>query len=100
MGETLLTGAPGRAAALIVGGDLVWRCFEHVLYSAQAGNTGFEKAYGKPLFSWLADQPAEGVLFGETMLSFHGTEPAAVAAAYDFCRFSTIADIGGATETC
>jgi hypothetical protein len=97
IGETLLTGAPGRAAALIVGGDLVWRSFEHVLYSAQTGNTGFEKAYGKPLFSWLANQPAEAALFGETMVSFHGAEPAAVAAAYDFSRFTTIADIGGAT---
>jgi hypothetical protein len=25
------------------------------------------------------------------MVSFHGTEPAAVAAAYDFSRFTTIA---------
>jgi hypothetical protein len=45
----------------------------------------------------LADQPAAAALFGETMVGFHGTEPAAVAAAYDFSRFTTIADIGGAT---
>jgi hypothetical protein len=97
IGETLLSGAPGRATALIIGGDLVWRSLEHALYSVQTGNTGFEKAYGKPLFNWLADQPEEAALFGETMVGFHGTEPEAVAAAYDFSRFSTIADIGGAT---
>jgi hypothetical protein len=97
IGETLLKGARGRAAALVIGGDLVWRSFEHVLDSIQTGSTGFEKAHGKPLFSWLAHQPAEAALFGQTMVSVHGTKPAAVAAAYDFSRFTTIADIGGAT---
>jgi O-methyltransferase domain len=36
-------------------------------------------------------------LFSETMIGIHGAEPAAVAAAYDFSRFTTIVDVGGAT---
>ena len=97
VGETLRSGVTGRATALIIGGDIVWRSLEHALYSVQTGNTAFEKVHGKQLFGWLAGQPVEAELFGETMRGFHGTEPAAVAAAYDFSDFQTIADIGGAT---
>jgi len=49
------------------------------------------------LFEWLADHPEEATLFSETMVGFHGAEPAAVAAAYDFSRFGTVVDVGGAT---
>ena len=36
-------------------------------------------------------------MFSETMIGIHGAEPPAVAAAYDFSRFATIVDAGGAT---
>jgi hypothetical protein len=36
-------------------------------------------------------------MFSETMVGFHGMEPAAVASAYDFSEFETIIDVGGAT---
>jgi hypothetical protein len=36
-------------------------------------------------------------MFSETMVSFHGAEAAAVAAAYDFSELTTIVDVGGAT---
>ncbi len=36
-------------------------------------------------------------MFSETMVGFHGAEPAAVAAAYDFSQFETVIDVGGAT---
>jgi hypothetical protein len=59
---------------------------------------GFEKAFGVPLFDWLANHPAEASMFSETMVGLHGAEPPAVAAAYDFTEFGTIIDVGGATE--
>jgi O-methyltransferase domain len=96
-GETLRTGSSGRAAALIIGGDSILHSIEHALYSVQTGKTGFEKAMGLPLFDWLSKHPKEASLFGETMVEFHGQEPPAVAAAYDFSGFQTIADVGGAT---
>ena len=36
-------------------------------------------------------------MFSKTMVGFHGAEPAAVAAAYDYSKFATIVDVGGAT---
>lgn len=97
VGETLRTGAPGRATALIMGGDSVTRTLDHALYSLQTGKPGFEKSVGLPLFDWLGKHPTEASLFGEMMVGFHGSEPAAVNDAYDFSGFRMIADIGGAT---
>jgi hypothetical protein len=60
-------------------------------------HTGFEKAFGMPFFEYLANHPADASMFSETMVGFHGSEPAAVAAAYDFSQFEAIIDVGGAT---
>jgi hypothetical protein len=69
----------------------------HLLESVQTGKPGLEQALGMPIFDWLGKHPDEASLFSETMVSFHGAEPAAVAAAYDFSGMNTIVDVGGAT---
>lgn len=99
LGEALKIGAPGsaRATVLTLAGDWFSRGLDHLLYSVQTGKTGFEKAFGMPAFDWLAQHPEEASQFSETMIGFHGAEPAAVAAAYDFSAFETIVDVGGAT---
>src|SRR5579864_6050377 len=86
LGEALKTGAPGsaRATVLTAGGDWFTCGMDQLLYSVQTGKTGFEKTFGMPAFDWLAKHPEEASLFSETMVGFHGAEPAAVAAAYDF----------------
>ena len=97
LGAVLKSGTPGYAAAIILGGDIVARSVDEVLYSVQTGKTGFERSFGMPLFDWLADHPEEAALFGQAMVGFHGTEPPAIAEAYDFSNFKTIADVGGST---
>ena len=68
-----------------------------MLESVQTGKPGLDQTLGMPIFDWLAQHPEEASLFSETMVSFHGAEPAAVAAAYDFSAMKTVMDIGGAT---
>jgi hypothetical protein len=99
LGDALRTGATGSARPSILTIASAWwsRGFEHLLYSVQTGKSGFEKSLGMPLFDWLAKNPDEASLFSETMVGFHGAEPAAVAAAYDFSGLPTIIDVGGAT---
>jgi O-methyltransferase domain/Dimerisation domain len=99
LGEALKAGAPGsvRGAVLTLTGELVTKSLGQLHYSIQTGKTGFEKAFGAPLFEWLANHPTEASMFSETMVGFHGAEPAAVAEAYDFSQFETIVDVGGAT---
>jgi hypothetical protein len=99
LGEALRTGAPGsaRATLLTFGSRWLQRSWDHLTYSIQTGKTGFEKAYEMPLFEYLAQHSDEASLFSETMVGFHGQEPPAVAAAYNFSTFNTIVDVGGAT---
>ena len=97
LGAVLRSGTPSHAAAVILGSELVTRALDHMLYSVQTGQTGFQKSFGMPLFDRLASHPAEASLFNHTMVGFHGMEPPAVAAAYDFSAFQTIADVGGST---
>ena len=97
LGAVLKSGTPSYAAALILGGEICTRSLDHLLHSVQTGKTGFERLYGKPMFDWLGEHPTQASLFNDTMVGFHGMEPAAVAAAYDFSKMKTVADVGGST---
>lgn len=99
LGEALKAGAPGsaRATLLTFGGPAFSAGFEQIMHSLETGKTGFEKAMGMPVFDHLSQHPDEASLFSETMVGFHGAEPAAVAEAYDFSAFKTVVDVGGAT---
>ena len=99
LGEALETGAPGSARSTLIAfcGPAFWHSWEEMLYSLETGNTGFEKANGMPLFEYLATHPGEASYFSEAMVGFHGAEPPAVAAAYDFSAIKTLVDVGGAT---
>lgn len=99
LGEALKTGARGaaRSAILTLASPWITSGWERLLESVQTGRPGLEEALGMPIFDWLAKHPEEASLFSETMVSFHGAEPTAVAAAYDFSGMTTIVDVGGAT---
>ena len=99
LGDALRTNAPrsARPTLLMMGSELPARAFDHFVHSLQTGKTGTEKAWGMPFFEYLEQHPEEASLFSQTMVGFHGGEPPAVAAAYDFAKFSTIVDVGGAT---
>jgi hypothetical protein len=99
LGEPLKTATSGsvRASVLTLAGEIFTRALDHLPYSVQSGKTGFEKAFGVPVFDWLASHPTEASMFSETMNGLNGTEHLAVAAAYDFSEFGTIIDVGGAT---
>jgi hypothetical protein len=99
LGEALKKDAPGsaRASILTLTGHIARQSWDRLLYSLETGKTGFERACGQPLFDYLAEHPDEASLFSETMVGFHGAEPPAVAAAYDFDALGSIVDVGGAT---
>jgi hypothetical protein len=99
LGEALKTGAPGSARATLIAfcGPAFWHSWEEIIYSLETGKTGFEKAFGMPIFDYFSRHPEEASNFSEAMVGFHGAEPPAVAAAYDFSGVQTIVDVGGAT---
>jgi hypothetical protein len=97
LGEALKTGAPGsaRSAVLTLAGDLWWRSWGELVHCIKTGETGVQKACGMTGWEWLNDHPQERTWFEETMVGFHGNEPHAVAAVYDFSASRTIVDVGG-----
>lgn len=99
LGEALRSDAPGAARSTILsfGSKWAWDGFGELGYSVRTGKTGMSKAAGMELFDFLATDPVEAERFSEAMVGFHGGEPPAVAAAYDFSDFATIVDVGGAT---
>lgn len=99
LGEALKTGAPGSARATLMAFCSPWFSggWQEILHSVQTGKTGFEKAFGMPVFEYLGQHPEDASNFSEAMVGFHGAEPPAVAAAYDFSGFKTVVDVGGAT---
>ena len=78
-------------------GDMFSRPLADLLYSVQNGKTAFGKAFGAEIFDWLPHHQEEAAMFSDLMVVFHGPETAAVADAYDFSRFDTLVDVGGAT---
>ena len=99
LGEALRKDAPGSAWASVItmAGPRFVSAFEEIMHSLETGKTGFEKAFGMPVFDYFAQHPDEASLFSQTMVGFHGGETPAVADAYDFSEFESIVDIGGAT---
>ncbi|WP_146985046.1 methyltransferase [Bradyrhizobium macuxiense] len=99
LGEALKTGAPGaaRSTLLMTGSHWVGSGFANFDHSLQTGGTGFKKAQGMPFFDYLAQHPEAASVFTQAMVGLHGEEPPAVAGAYDFSRFKTVVDVGGAS---
>jgi hypothetical protein len=99
LGEALKSGAPGsaRATILALAGSWWWRGWDQFLYCLETGKTAMEKEFGITIFDYLAQHPEEASYFNEAMIGFHGDEPLAVAAAYDFSGCETIVDVGGGT---
>jgi len=99
LGATLLSDAPGHARSMVrlIAGPLGWRVLGEFLHSVKTGEAGSERALGQPIFDYLTTAPQEATWFNEMMIAFHGSEPPAVAAAYDFSSLNTIVDIGGGT---
>lgn len=99
LGETLLSDAPGHGRSMVrlLAGPLGWRILGDFLHSVKTGESATGPALGQPIFEYFATSPQEATWFNEMMIAFHGGEPPAVAAAYDFSGVGTIVDVGGGT---
>lgn len=98
LGEALKSDAPGYARSTILAiAGWMWKAWGEFQYSIETGEPAMKRAFGMPLFDYLAQHPELAAQFSEAMVGIHGTEPPAVAAAYDFSKFDVIVDVGGAT---
>jgi hypothetical protein len=69
--------------------------FAHLDHAVRTGGPAVEKVHPDGFWGYLQERPEEAVIFGQAMQARAMADIAAILGAYDFARFSTIADIGG-----
>lgn len=62
--------------------------------SLRTSQSGFSRAYGKPLFDYLGEHPDAAAVFDSAMTGIHGPETSAVLDAYDYSGIRVLADVG------
>ena len=84
-----------RAVVLFWGDHLHDSVYAELEYSVRTGKRAFDHVFGRPPFEYLKDNPADAAVFNRAMSSFSSTQVPAIAEAYVFGRFGSVADIGG-----
>lgn len=99
LGAAMQSDAPFHSRSMVrfIAGPVGWRVLGEFLHSVKTGEAGTEKALGMSAFDYMATAPEDATMFNEMMIAFHGAEPPAVAAAYDFSSLGTLIDVGGGT---
>ncbi|MCO1580360.1 acetylserotonin O-methyltransferase [Crossiella sp. SN42] len=95
--ELLRSDVPGtlRYLAYLYGETSVWNCFGSAIDTLRTGEpSGPALRGGKGWFEYMAGDPEYAEVFHLAMTGV-SERATAVAAAYDFDRFATVADIGG-----
>jgi hypothetical protein len=99
LGEPLRTDAPGsvRALVLLFAGVEVQDAWKDLEYCVRTGEPAFRRTApgAESPYALMAATPELTALFDEAMATFAPWTAAAVAAAFDFSAFKTVADIGG-----
>ncbi|GAA2098288.1 methyltransferase [Streptomyces albiaxialis] len=77
----------------------ILRAWEHLDTSIRTGDIAFDTVYGTDFFSHLKELPELSAEFNAAMSQAVQEAAAALPYAYDFGRFTTVADIGGGDGT-
>lgn len=85
--------------AILMLGDENYRAWGHLAEAVQSGGIPFEKAYGLQAYEFYRQNPLLGKRFNDAMGALNRQDVLAIAEAYDFGAFKTIADIGGGNGT-
>ena len=97
MADALRTDAPGSVRDLVLfwGRPQHWEHWGNLPYSVQTGQPSVDALRGKPVFDWLDDNPEFATVLNDGVTSVSDMEFEPVLAAYDFCAFGTVVDVGG-----
>ena len=79
----------------MLGLPVFWNAFGDLEHSLRTGQPAFVKRHAEGVFEYLNQHPEESRLFDAAMTSKSHRDIAAILPAYDFSRFTTIADIAG-----
>ncbi len=98
LGELLREGVPGsmRASVMLFAGPRIQDSWRDLEYCVRTGEPAFRRTDpDADPFTAMAKDPEAAAIFDKAMATFAPMTAAAVAGAYDFSSFGTIADVGG-----
>lgn len=98
LGEMLREDVPGSSRALVMlfAGTRIQESWADLEWCVQTGEPAFKRRNpDDDAFTAIAKDPEQAAVFDKAMATFAPMTAAAVAAAYDFSRFGTVADVGG-----
>ena len=98
IGELLRSEVPSsmRASVTLFAGTAIQDSWKELEYCVRTGEPAFRKASpDADAFAQMARDPEAAANFDKAMATFAPQTAAAVAAAYDFSGFATLADVGG-----
>jgi O-methyltransferase/methyltransferase family protein len=95
-GRPLVSGVPGSLRAMVLTlGDMHYAAWGHLLESVRTGTSGFQTAFGAPLFDYLGCDLEAGNTFNAAMTDYSTLVAHAVLLAYDFSDTGWLVDLGG-----
>src|SRR5207237_2917079 len=102
IGEHLRTDSQISIAgwARLIGQEYFWNTWGRLLVGIECGKNVFHQLHGEDVWTWRARDPQLSRAFDDAMTSRSMISSRQVIAAYDFCRFALIVDIGGGRGRC
>jgi len=93
VGALLQKGKGLRDSAILA--ELFWPAYAELLYTIRTGRSGFQRAYGMPIYDQLARNPEADAAYAARMTSATRAMADALTRAYDFSGIRTVVDVGG-----
>lgn len=93
MGALLHKGEGLRDSAVLA--ELYWPAYGELLHAMQTGRSGFERAFGMPIYDYLAKNAEADAAYEARMTAATGTIATALMGSYDFSGLDTVVDVGG-----
>ncbi len=97
-GDLLREDAPGsmRASVMLFAGTRIQDSWKELEWCVRTGQPAFRRTNPDgDAFAQIAKDPEQAAVFDKAMATFAPLTAVAVAAAYDFSPFGTVADVGG-----
>ncbi|TNC19673.1 methyltransferase [Georgenia sp. 311] len=97
LAERLRSDVPGsmRDVVLMLGDPTYQRVWGELAESVRTGTPGVERAVGRTMWDHLDHDPEFDAVFNAAMARLSELDWPAIAAVYDFTRFSRVVDVGG-----
>jgi hypothetical protein len=94
MGALLQKGGAVRDSAILAA-ELFWPAYSELLYTVRTGQSAFQRAFGMPIYDYLARNPEVDAAYTAIMTAATSSMAAALTRSYDFSGMSTVVDVGG-----